>query len=221
MEMTKKSLRQCCKDNDLYTTPYVNDKIYLHYKGFDRIANLEEYTGLKCAWLEGNGFGKIEGLEKLVQLRTLYLHENTISTIEGLDTLSELDTLNLSKNYIKKIENLSHNQKLTSLNLANNHLSKVADIEEVLKIPSLQTLDLQHNKIEDASVVDVLARMPDLRVLYLMGNPCVKDIRHYRKTIVSRCKNLKYLDDRPGKDRVVVVDMHSYGISISSVRHSV
>ena len=30
-----------------------------------------------------------------------------------------------------------------------------------------------------------------------MGNPVVKNIRHYRKTIVSRCKQLKYLDDRP------------------------
>lgn len=38
--------------------------------------------------------------------------------------------------------------------------------------------------------------MNDLRVLYLQGNPVVKLIRHYRKTLVSRCPNLKYLDDR-------------------------
>lgn len=38
--------------------------------------------------------------------------------------------------------------------------------------------------------------MNDLRVLYLQGNPVVKLIRHYRKTLVSRCANLKYLDDR-------------------------
>lgn len=39
--------------------------------------------------------------------------------------------------------------------------------------------------------------MPDLRVLYLQGNPVVKEIRHYRKTIISRCTALNYLDDRP------------------------
>ncbi|CAN0537511.1 unnamed protein product [Ectocarpus sp. 12 AP-2014] len=39
--------------------------------------------------------------------------------------------------------------------------------------------------------------MHDLRVLYLQGNPVVKCIRHYRKTLVSKCATLKYLDDRP------------------------
>mmetsp|Transcript_6878 Transcript_6878/g.6180 ORF Transcript_6878/g.6180 Transcript_6878/m.6180 type:complete len:181 (+) Transcript_6878:140-682(+) len=39
--------------------------------------------------------------------------------------------------------------------------------------------------------------MPDLRVLYLIGNPVVKLIKNYRKIIISKCKQLKYLDDRP------------------------
>ncbi len=39
--------------------------------------------------------------------------------------------------------------------------------------------------------------MPQLAVLYLQGNPCVKKIRHYRKHVVGRLKGLKYLDDRP------------------------
>jgi dynein assembly factor 1 len=30
-----------------------------------------------------------------------------------------------------------------------------------------------------------------------MGNPVVKKIKNYRKTIVAKCKQLKYLDDRP------------------------
>lgn len=61
---------------------------------------------------------------------------------------------------------------------------------------TFQTLDLQHNRINDVDVVDIMSAMKDLRVLYLQGNPVVKHIRHYRKTLVSKCVNLKYLDDR-------------------------
>ena len=68
---------------------------------------------------------------------------------------------------------------------------------QILECPSLQTLDIQSNTIEDDGIVDILAAMPDLRVVYLMGNPVVNKIRHYRKTIISRCLHLKYLDDRP------------------------
>ena len=32
-EMTEKTLKKICREMDLYTTPYLNDKLYLHYKG--------------------------------------------------------------------------------------------------------------------------------------------------------------------------------------------
>ena len=54
-------------------------------------------------------------------------------------------------------------------------------------MPSIQTIDIQHNKIEDVDVVDkVLVHMPDLRVVYLQGNPVVKKIPHYRKTMIYK-----------------------------------
>mmetsp|Transcript_6051 Transcript_6051/g.6189 ORF Transcript_6051/g.6189 Transcript_6051/m.6189 type:complete len:476 (-) Transcript_6051:185-1612(-) len=197
IEMTPKLLRQYCKDNGLYATPSINDKIYLHYKGFRSIQSLEEYSGLKCIWLEGNGLSSIGGLEKQTILRTLFLQENIIEKIENLESLVELDTLNLSKNFIKKIENLSHMKKLSSLNLASNLLATAEDIQEVTLLESLQTLDIQHNKINDINILEIVSSLKDLRVLYLIGNPVIKSIKHYRKTVIARCKSLKYLDDRP------------------------
>lgn len=64
-------------------------------------------------------------------------------------------------------------------------------------MPSLQTVDFQHNHLNDPAIVEILAQMPDLRVVYLLGNPVVKEIKHYRKAIISKCPSLKYLDDRP------------------------
>ncbi|CBJ30105.1 outer row dynein assembly protein [Ectocarpus siliculosus] len=148
MDLTKAVLKKICRDSGLYSSPSLNDKLYLHYKGIRQIQNLEEYTGLRVLWLEGNGLSKLEGMEAQTQMKTLYAHENLIEKIEGLDSF-------------------------------------------------LETLDVQHNRINDPDVVDIVSAMHDLRVLYLQGNPVVKSIRHYRKTLVSKCATLKYLDDRP------------------------
>ena len=47
------------------------------------------------------------------------------------------------------------------------------------------------NKIDDPAVLEVFKAMPDLRVLYLMGNPVVKKIRNYRKFLISELPNLR------------------------------
>jgi hypothetical protein len=47
-------------------------------------------------------------------------------------------------------------------------------------------LDLSDNEIEDIKLVDLLEQMPNLKVLYLKGNPVVGNIKMYRRTLVSR-----------------------------------
>ena len=46
-------------------------------------------------------------------------------------------------------------------------------------------------------VLAIFKQMPDLRVLYCQGNPFVKELRNYRKRMISEIKTLRYLDDRP------------------------
>ena len=53
-EMSAAEIRLSCLENDGYETPELNDKLYLHFRGFRRIENLEPYTGCKAIRLESN-----------------------------------------------------------------------------------------------------------------------------------------------------------------------
>ena len=51
--LTKDFLKNLLKTDfkHYYTTPYLNDSLYIHYKGFSKIENLEEFTGLKVIFI--------------------------------------------------------------------------------------------------------------------------------------------------------------------------
>ncbi len=90
-KMTREALIKACVENEGYETPALNDQIYLHFKGFRRIENLEPYTELKALWLESNGIEKLENLDHLSKLRCLYLQQNLIQSIENIQNLVSMN----------------------------------------------------------------------------------------------------------------------------------
>lgn len=123
--MTVRTVKYYCEREGLFTTPELNDKLYLQYKGFLRIVpeTLAQYHNLVALWLNNNGISKIEGLDNLINLTSLALNNNCIAKIEGLENLFNLSILNLSHNKIEVVEGLENLRKLETINLAHNFIT--------------------------------------------------------------------------------------------------
>ncbi|XP_042863425.1 dynein axonemal assembly factor 1 homolog [Penaeus japonicus] len=98
---------------------------------------------------------------------------------------------------ISRIEHLCGLPQLETLQISHNRLATAEDTQQLAQCASLSCLDLSHNKIHQAEIVQVLGVMPELRVLQLTGNPAIREVRPYRNTLITTCRNLTYLDDRP------------------------
>ena len=197
-EMTAKWLKAHCKENGGYGTPELNDKLYLHFQGFDRIQNLEAYTGLKSLFLEGNGLEDLEGLSACVELRCLFAQQNMVTGIPPSLPVS-LSTLNVSNNNVSHLRNVARLVELQTLQASNCKLKTLESLEELRACATLSTVDLQNNEIDGdpEAMVGLFASMPKLACLYMQGNPVVSQLRQYRKRMIASIASLAYLDDRP------------------------
>ena len=199
--ITQRYLSDFCDASGLYVTPSLNEKLFVHHKGFIKIQNLHEYVNLKALYLDHNSIQKIENLHMLKSLRCLYLHNNQIERIENLEELQQLTILNVSHNRIRKIENLQNLSKLQNLNVSYNALTDSGAIKHLSEYHSITTLDLSYNPIKYSDdLMTIFTAMKGLICLYLKDNPLRRDFVNYRKVMIASIPNLTYLDERPVYD---------------------
>lgn len=76
--------------------------------------------------------------------------------------------------------------------MSHNYVEHLEDFVHLEELEELSVLDLSNNHIEEPLIVQVLGRMPELRVLNLMGNPVIRKIPAYRKTLILACVSLSF-----------------------------
>mmetsp|Transcript_23203 Transcript_23203/g.38697 ORF Transcript_23203/g.38697 Transcript_23203/m.38697 type:complete len:706 (-) Transcript_23203:150-2267(-) len=199
-EMTFEEIRLSCVENNGYDTPELNEKLYLHFRGFKKIENLDKFTGCKAIWLDSNGFTELENLDPLVELRCLYLSKNLIGRIQNLQALQQLQILDVSYNRLTRIDGLSCLPSLKTLNVAHNMLTNTESIEHLTSCPELNNIDITNNRLEaDEAFLELFQGIPSLVALSVNGNDVTK-IPTFRKKMLTALPKLGYLD-RPVEEQ--------------------
>lgn len=129
-------------------------------------------------------------------LYSLDLSSNLFAEIpDTLATLTALRALNLSNCMIESLHSLARNPlpAITALNLRANRLVSIAGVERLLP---LERLDLRENKISDPTETARLTGLPNIRELWIMGNPMVKSHSNYRIMIFNLFRSTPgFIDD--------------------------
>lgn len=118
-------------------------------------------------------------------LHSLDLSSNLFTEIPyGLASLTALRSLNLSNCMIESLHSLTKCPlpAITALNLRANRLLSLAGVE---RLPSLERLDLRENKIPEPMEAARLTGIPNIREIWVAGNPLTKTHSAYRITIFN------------------------------------
>ncbi|KAL4961671.1 leucine-rich repeat domain-containing protein [Aspergillus stella-maris] len=133
-------------------------------------------------------------------LHSLDLSTNLFTEIpDSLASLIALRALNLSNCMIESLHSLSRNPlpAITALNLRANRLRSLAGIERLL---SLERLDLRDNNLSDPTEVARLTSLPEIREIWVAGNPFTKTHSNYRVVIFNLFRRT------PGYSEDIIID---------------
>ncbi|KEY70240.1 hypothetical protein S7711_04349 [Stachybotrys chartarum IBT 7711] len=133
-------------------------------------------------------------------LFSLDLSSNLFSQVpDSLATLTALRALNLSHCMIDSLHSLTRSPlpAITALNLRANRLQSLAGIE---KLYPLERLDLRDNRLTDPMELARLTGIPDIRELWVDGNPFTRTHRDYRVTIFNLFRRT------PGYTEDIIID---------------
>jgi hypothetical protein len=165
---------------------------------------------LKHLSLADNGLTSISAASLAPLCNTLHsldLSANLFDQIpDSLASLTALRALNLSNCMIKSLHSLTRNPlpAITALNLRSNRLISIAGIE---RLYPLERLDLRDNKMTDPTELARLTGIPDLREIWVVGNPFTKTHGNYRVTIFNLFRKT------PGFTEDLVIDTYGPGYS--------
>lgn len=133
-------------------------------------------------------------------LNSLDLSSNLLTEIpDSLASLMALRALNLSHCMIESLHSLSRNPlpAITALNLRGNRLRSLAGIERLL---SLERLDLRDNNLMDPTELARLTSLPEIREIWVSGNPFTKTHYAYRVVIMNLFRRT------PGYSEDIIID---------------
>jgi hypothetical protein len=140
-------------------------------------------------------------------LNSLDLSSNLLTEVpDSLATLMALRALNLSYCMIESLHSISRNPlpAITALNLRGNRLRSLAGIERLL---SLERLDLRDNNLMDPTEMARLTSLPEIREIWVSGNPFVKTHSGHRVVIMNLFRRT------PGYAEDIIIDGRGPGFT--------
>lgn len=119
------------------------------------------------------------------------LTRELISAKTHCDNLYHIKNLNLWGNDIEDITLL---RQMPNLEIVSLSVNRILSLKEFANCKKLQELYLRKNNISDLEELRYLVDLPDLRILWLLDNPC-SDQENYREIVIKTLPNIRKLDN--------------------------